>query len=158
MDSILNIFTRSRKDDMKKIYLRIWAFFVIIFLTAVIYSLLFGRTMTEFLSLIKMGDIISYDKTCALIGSVPLISYTMIAVVRILLSKEAQYRSLPNPYESLVLTAITFSFIIGVIANCFVPFLLFGLSYTSCPQKKLQDFYVTDIELCKTIVDKRGLW
>ena len=143
---------------MKIIYLRIWAFFVIIFLTAVIYSLLFGRTMTEFLSLIKMGDIISYDKTCALIGSVPLISYTMIAVIRILLSKDVQYRSLPNPYESLVLTAITFSFIIGVIANCFVPFLLFGLSYTSCPQKKLHDFYVTDIELCKTIVDKRGLW
>lgn len=105
-----------------------------------------------------MGDIISYDKTCALIGSVPLISYTMIAVVRILLSKDAQYRSLPNPYESLVLTAITFPLLLALLLT--VSFLFYCLDYHThpAPQKKLHDFYVTDIELCKTIVDKRGLW
>jgi len=143
---------------MNKIYLRAWAFIMIIFLIAVLYSLLFGRTMTEFLSLIKTGDIISYDKTCALISSIPLFGYTIIALVRVLFSQDVQYRSLPAPFESLVLTAIIFSFIIGLIANCLVPFLFLGLSYTSCPQKKLQDFYVTDIELCKTIVNNRGLW
>ncbi|EAO6762357.1 Uncharacterised protein [Salmonella enterica subsp. salamae] len=143
---------------MKRIYLRVWVFIMIISLIAVLYSLLFGRTMTEFLSLIKMENVISYDKTCALIGSIPLIGYTVIALVRVLLSQNVQYRSLPDPFESLVLTTITVSFAIGLIANCIIPFFLLAFSYTSCPQKKLHDFYVTDIELCKTVVDNRGLW
>ncbi|ENR8890666.1 TPA: DUF1240 domain-containing protein [Citrobacter koseri] len=143
---------------MKIIYVRAWIFIMIISLTAVLYSLLFGRTMTEFLSLIKIDDIIPYNKTCELIGSIPLIGYTVIALIRVLLSQNVQYRSLPDPFESLVLTTITVSFVIGLIANCIIPFFLLAFSYTSCPQKKLHDFYVTDIELCKTIVDKRGLW
>ncbi len=61
---------------------------MMISLIAVLYSLLFGRMMTEFLSLIKMGDIIPYNKTCVLIGSIPLIGYTVIALVRVLLSQD----------------------------------------------------------------------
>lgn len=143
---------------MKRIYVRAWVFIMIISLIAVLYSLLFGRTMTEFLSLIKMDNIIPYNKTCALIGSIPLIGYTVIALVRVLLSQDVKYRSLPAPFESLVLTTITVSFAIGLIANCIIPFFLLTFSYTSCPQKRLHDYNVTDIELCKTIVDNRGLW
>lgn len=72
---ILNISTYSKKNGMKIIYIRDWVFIMIFSLIAVLYSLLFGRTMTAFLSLIKMGDIIPYNKTCALIGSIPLIGY-----------------------------------------------------------------------------------
>lgn len=158
MDLTLNIFTHYSKDSMKKIYLRIWVFIIIIFLSIVLYSLLVGRSMNEFLSLIKMGDIISYDKTCALIGSIPLIGYTIVALIRALFSKDVQYRSLPYPFESLVLTVITFSFIIGLIADCIIPFLLLIFSYTSCPQERLHDYHVTNIELCKTIIDKRRFW
>lgn len=85
---ILNISTYSKKNGMKIIYIRVWVFIMIFSLIAVLYSLLFGRTMTEFLSLIKMENIISYDKTCALIGSISLIGYTVIALVRVLLSQD----------------------------------------------------------------------
>ncbi|SUF55398.1 Uncharacterised protein [Salmonella enterica] len=51
---ILNISTYSKKNGMKIIYIRDWVFIMIFSLIAVLYSLLFGRTMTEFLSLIKM--------------------------------------------------------------------------------------------------------
>lgn len=80
---ILNISTYSKKNGMKIIYIRVWVFIMIFSLIAVLYSLLFGRTMTEFSSLIKMENIISYDKTYALIGSIPLIGYTVIALVRV---------------------------------------------------------------------------
>ncbi len=51
---ILNISTYSKKNGMKIIYIRAYVFIMIFSLIAVLYSLLFGRTMTEFLSLIKM--------------------------------------------------------------------------------------------------------
>ncbi|MDN4368103.1 DUF1240 domain-containing protein [Citrobacter portucalensis] len=115
--------------------------------------------MENFLSLIRMGDVISYNKnTCAIVGGIPIIFLFSILSVFALFSKEGRLKKLPTTIELWMTMIVVISFLIGIIANCLIPFLLLGLSYTSCPQKKLQDFYVTDIELCKTIVDKRGLW
>ncbi|CBG91098.1 DUF1240 domain-containing protein [Citrobacter rodentium] len=142
---------------MKKIYLRLYAIALILFFLANLDFLLFGRVMTDFLSLIKMGDIISYDKTCLLLSGAPVIILVLILSVVALFSKDA-HASIPAPIEAPVVFIVVFSLIIGFIVNFVVPILLAAFSYTSCPQEKLHDYYVTDIELCKTIVDKRSFW
>ncbi len=114
--------------------------------------------MTDFLSLMRMGDVISYNQTCALIGAIPLVMYVVIAMVRVLFTDDLQYKALPDPFEGWVLAAITLFFIIGFIANFIVPFLLLALSYHSCPQDNLHDYHVTDVKLCETLVDNRSFW
>lgn len=95
---------------MKKIHLRLCAIALILFFLENLHFLLFGRVMTDFLSLISMGDRISYNKTCVLIGAIPLVMYVVVAMVRVLFSKDVKYQALPDPYEKWVLLTITFSF------------------------------------------------
>ncbi|EHG7611138.1 hypothetical protein J5Y28_000868 [Citrobacter sedlakii] len=143
---------------MKKSHLRLCAIALILFFLENLHFLLFGRVMTDFLSLISMGDRISYNKTCVLIGAIPLVMYVVVAMVRVLFSKDVKYQALPDPYEKWVLLTITFSFLLGLIADCIIPFLFMALSYHSCPQDTLRDYHVTDIALCKTLVDNRSFW
>ncbi|KAA0544461.1 DUF1240 domain-containing protein [Citrobacter portucalensis] len=144
---------------MTKLHLRLISFSLTIFFCSLLYMIFTGSIMENFLSLIRMGDVISYNKnTCAIVGGIPTIFLFSILSVFALFSKEGRLKKMPTTIELWMTMIVVISFLIGIIANCLIPFLLLGLSYTSCPQKKLQDFYVTDIELCKTIVDKRGLW
>lgn len=143
---------------MHNLWLRIMVIIFMIFCIIYIDFLLFGLVMTDFLSLIKAGDVISYNKTCILIGATPLVIYVALAMIRILFSQDVKYKALPDPYEKWVLLTITFSFILGFIADCIIPFLFMALSYHSCPQDTLRDYHVTDIALCKTLVDNRSFW
>lgn len=144
---------------MTKLHLRLISFSLTIFFCSLLYMIFTGSIIENFLSLIRMGDVISYNKnTCAIVGGIPTILIFSMLSVFVLFSKEGRLKKLPTTIELWMTMIVVISFLIGIIANCLIPFLFLGLSYTSCPQKKLQDFYVTDIELCKTIVDKRGLW
>lgn len=144
---------------MTKLHLRLISFSLTIFFCSLLYMIFTGSIMENFLSLIRMGDVISYNKnTCAIVGGIPTILIFSMFSVFALFSKEGRLKKRPTTIELWMTMIVVISFLIGIIANCLIPFLFLGLSYTSCPQKKLHDFYVTDIELCKTIVDKRGLW
>ena len=143
---------------MQKLRLQIIIIFFIIFCFGFLDFLLFGLVMTDFLSLMRMGDVIPYNQTCALIGAIPLVMYVVVAMVRVLFTDDLQYKALPDPFEGWVLAAITLFFIIGFIANCIVPFLLLAFSYHSCPQDNLHDYHVTDVKLCETLVDNRSFW
>ena len=142
---------------MKKIKLRLTAFFLIISLLGILRFLLFGRIMTDFLSLIRMGDVISYNKTCLVLGGAPVLILALILCIMALFSKDA-HSSIPASIETPVCFIVVISFIIGFIANCIVPFLLLAFSYHSCPQDNLHDYHVTDVKLCETIVDNRGFF
>jgi hypothetical protein len=138
--------------------MRLMAFLIIVFLLWILDTQLFGYVMTDFLSIIKMGDIVSYNHTFVLIGGIPTMILMTISFVRIVLSKKFKYQSFPEPIESLALLTIILSFAIGLIADCIVPFFFLASSYTRCPQEKFDDYHVVDISLCETIIDNRRFW
>ena len=142
---------------MRKIHLRLIALCLLICFISIFIFLIHGIPMVDFLSLVRAGDIISYNKTCTLIGGIPLVLLFIILSIVALFNKEAHAKTPDSMNNALIIITII-PFVIGFIADCLLPFLLMALSYTSCPQKKLHDFDVTDIELCKTIVDNRGYW
>ncbi|EHG7887924.1 MULTISPECIES: DUF1240 domain-containing protein [Citrobacter] len=144
---------------MTKIHLRLISFSLTIFFFSLLYMIFTGSIMKNFLSLIRMGEIISYNNnTCAIVGGIPTILIFSILSFFALFSKEGRLKKLSAAVELWMITIVVIPFLIGIIADCLLPFLLMAFSYTSCPQQELYDFYVTDIELCKTIVDNRGLW
>ena len=143
---------------MKKIFKRLMCLLLITFLLSMLYALIFGNVMTDFLSLIRMGDIITYHHTCILISGIPLMLYTTFAMVRVLFSNDLQYKALPDPFEGWVLGTGALFFAIGFIANFIVLFLFLVSPYHSCPQDSLHDYHVIDIKLCETLVDNRSFW
>ena len=81
---------------MKKLFKRLMCLLLITFLLSMLYALIFGNVMTDFLSLIRMGDVITYHHTCLLISGIPLMLYTTFAMVRVLFSNDLQYKALPD--------------------------------------------------------------
>ena len=146
-----------KNDNMKNIHLRLVAIALIISLLGILHFLLFGRIMTDFLSLIRMGDVISYNKTCIVLGGAPALILALILCIMALFSKDV-HSSIPASIETPVSFIVVISFIIGFIANFIVPFLLLALSYHSCPQDNLHDYHVIDIKLCETLVDNRSFF
>ena len=143
---------------MKKIFKRLMCLLLITFLLSMLYALIFGNVMTDFLSLIRMGDIITYHHTCILISGIPLMLYTTFAMVRVLFSNDLQYKALPDPFEGWVLGTGALFFATGFIANFIVLFLFLVSSYHSCPQDNLHYYHVTDVKLCETLVDNRSFF
>ncbi|MBM3009782.1 hypothetical protein [Citrobacter freundii] len=143
---------------MKKIYMRLMAILVIVFLLWILDTQLFGYVMTDFLSIIKMGDIVSYKHTLVLIGGIPTIIVMTISFVRILFSKSFKYQNFPKSIEAWVTCAVVIPFAVGLIADCIAPFFFLASSYTRCPQEKFDDYHVIDISLCETIIDNRRFW
>ncbi|EKY5003093.1 MULTISPECIES: hypothetical protein [Citrobacter] len=105
---------------MKKLFMRLMCFFLIIFPLAILDLQIFGFVMTDFLSLIRMGDVITYHHTCLLISGIPLMLYTTFAMVRVLFSNDLQYKALPDPFEVWALArSFLLSALLQTLLSCF---------------------------------------
>lgn len=142
---------------MKKTYIRLMTILLIVIFSCFSYMLLMGPVIPDLLSVVRMGDIVYYNKTFALIGGLPLICYALLCTIVTLFTKDVQWPTLPPRLEIGVLLTIFVPFIIGIIANFLVPFFFLASSYTSCPQENLSGIYVTDLKLCENL-KPRGLW
>lgn len=136
---------------MKKVYLRVVGIILAIIFSCLLYMILMGPVMSDFLSVIRMGNIISYNKTFALIGGIPLICYALLLIIMTLFTKDVQCPKLPSRIESCVLLVAFVPFITGIILNFLVPFLLMASPYIPCPKDHLSDVYVTDLKFCKNV-------
>ena len=105
---------------MEKLFKRLMCLLLITFLLSMLYALIFGNVMTDFLSLIRMGDVITYHHTCLLISGIPLMLYTTFAMVRVLFSNDLQYKALPDPFEVWALArSFLLSALLQTLLSCF---------------------------------------
>ncbi|HHX7179503.1 TPA: DUF1240 domain-containing protein [Enterobacter hormaechei] len=121
-----------------------------------LYLSLFGFIMKDFISLINMGEVITYNKTLIFIGGIPLILYACITVPWALISsKTSPFRNMGN-IHTLIICFCVFTFVIGFVLSFVIQSMLL-IYYTPCPQEHLSDFYVTDLKLCENL-KPRGFW
>lgn len=128
----------------------------LLFLWSVLYTLLFGFAMKDFISLIKLGEVITYNKTLILIGAIPFILYICITFSWALTSsKTSPFRKIGNIHTVIIASCI-FIFILGFVLS-FITQVLLLIYYEPCPQERLADFYVTNLKLCENLTPG-GLW
>ncbi|MDE5205163.1 hypothetical protein PYX06_06595 [Citrobacter amalonaticus] len=118
---------------MKKLFMRLMYFLLIIFLLGILDLQIFGFVMTDFLSLIRMGDVITYHHTCILISGIPLMLYTTFAMVRVLFSNDLQYKALPDPFEGWVLGTGALFFCYRLYCKLYCPVFISGLAIPLLP-------------------------
>ncbi|KFC04755.1 uncharacterized DUF1240 family protein [Trabulsiella guamensis ATCC 49490] len=130
---------------------KLHAFAALLIQIAVLYLLLFGFIMRDFISLWKMGNVISYSKTCIMISSIPLFLYCLFFTCLFLFQKNFPQRGHKFMNNNYVLLITLSSIPIGFIGNIIVPFILMANSYTNCPQENLSKYYVKDVAMCEKI-------
>ena len=118
----------------------------------VLYDVINGDSLYEVKSLIAHGNIIKFQyQSGACISGIPIFIYFIFFSIRVLFSKKIK----PSKKQSTIgvtwgiFSAISFG--IGLTAAFLVPILLIFSPYSNCPQERLGAYYVTDLDLCKTI-------
>lgn len=130
--------------------------FALLIFWGALYTLLFGFAMKDFISLIKLGEVITYNKTLILIGAIPVILYLCITLSWALISsKTSPFRKIGN-IHTIIIASCIFIFILG-FALSFITQVLLLIYYEPCPQERLADFYVINLKLCETLTP-RGFW
>lgn len=118
------------------------------------WFILFGPITIEFLSIVQWGDIIITGKASMIgIGALPITIYILILSLRNIFNKSSEKVNDNTLFDVIAIPVVVVSFIVGFIAT-FILWLALALSpYIRCniSDDAIQDFYVTDQNLCKTI-------
>lgn len=134
---------------MTKLHLRLISFSLTIFFCSLLYMIFTGSIMENFLSLIRMGDVISYNKnTCAIVGGIPTIFLFSILSVFALFSKGGRLKKLPTTIELWMTMIVVISFLIGIIANCLIPF--YCLDYHTHPAPR-RSFMISTLQISNCV-------
>ena len=121
-------------------------------MTIILYFMLFSVPMHDLRSLYTHGDVIVYHaKVIAGVAGTPLCIYVLCISLRALFSKGV---NLPTKQTTIGTIWAAFSiivFVLGLVIAFLLPVWLMFSPYSNCPQERLDAYYVTDLELCKTI-------
>jgi len=143
----------SRNTILKWLLDKGAAIILILIMSAIVYCILFiDDTIDQLWSLYLHGDIISYNaKGIAGAAGFPIYIYSICAGIRVLFSKGV----MPPTKQTAIGVIFMPFFVITTIPGFIIAFLIpIGLAfspYSNCPQEKLGNYYITDLELCKTI-------
>ncbi|MGK7244533.1 DUF1240 domain-containing protein [Buttiauxella agrestis] len=125
---------------------------LILIMYALLCFILYSVPMYNLQSLLIHDEIIVYHaKAVACVGAIPLCIYSIFVALRVFFTKGVKPPTTQTSIGKVcsgVCVIVTFlSFIIAFL----IPIGLAFSPYSSCPQEKLGNYYVTDLELCKTI-------
>jgi len=142
----------NRDTILQWLLYRSAAVLLILMMYALLYFILFSVPMYDLLSLLLHDDIIVYHaKAAACVGAIPFCIYLIFVALRVLFTKgvkpPTKQTSMGNVCGILSVIIFFLSFIIALLVSIGLMF----SPYNRCPQEKLDNYYVTDLELCKTI-------
>ncbi|WBM70900.1 DUF1240 domain-containing protein [Buttiauxella sp. WJP83] len=118
--------------------------------------IIYSVPMSDLRSLLSNSNIIIYHaKAVACIGAIPLFIYVIFTGFRVFFSKGTTIPTNRTKIGKIwgAFGVITAS--LGFIIAFLIPIGLAFSTYSNCQQEKLEYYYVTDLELCKTIVPNR---
>ncbi|WP_183272252.1 DUF1240 domain-containing protein [Buttiauxella sp. A111] len=125
-------------------------------ISSLLYFIIYSVPMCDLRSLYANDDIIIYHaKAVACVGAIPLCIYFIFLGLRVLFAKGT---TIPTNRTKIGKIWGAFGVIttaLGFIIAFLIPIGLAFSTYSNCQQEKLEYYYVTDLELCKTIVPNR---
>ncbi|MFP2517091.1 DUF1240 domain-containing protein [Buttiauxella agrestis] len=142
----------SRETILEWLLYRGAAVVLIAIMSAVLYFIFFSVPMYDLHSLYMHDEIIVYHtKAVAGAAGTPIYIYFILISLRVLFM-----RGIKPPTTQTFIGRIygAFSLIVSIVCLIIAFLIPIGLAfspYSSCPQEKLGNYYVTDLELCKTI-------
>ncbi|MGK0601671.1 DUF1240 domain-containing protein [Yokenella regensburgei] len=136
------------------IKIKLASFLLLVISSIMIWFILLGPVMVEFSSIIQWSDIIITGKASMIgIGALPITIYILILSLRNIFNKSSERVNDNTLFDVIAIPVVGVSFIVGLIAT-FILWLALALSpYIRCniSDDAIQNFYVTDQSLCKTI-------
>ena len=121
----------------------------------VLYDVIYGSSLNEVKSLIAHGNVMKFQhQSAACVGGIPIFIYFILFSFRVLFSERIKPSRKQSTLGKIWGVFSAISFCIGITFAFLVPILLMFSPYSNCPQEKLGAYYVTDLELCKTIDPK----
>lgn len=118
----------------------------------IVYDIIYGGTLYEIRSLINHGDIINiYRQSIAVLSSIPIFIHVIFFSISTLFKKGIAPTKKLSRLGLIWAIFSTIIFIFGFIASFLIPFGLIFSSYSNCNEERLSSYYVTNLELCKTI-------
>ena len=142
----------SKQITLQWIIIKTSSIAMLLSASTLLYFIIYSVPMNDLHSLYIQGDIIVYHaKSIACVGAIPLCFYFIFLSLRVFFSKGVA----PPTKRTLIGTIwgafSAFTFLIFLIIAFLLPVWLMFSPYSSCPQERLGAYYVTDLELCKTI-------
>ncbi|MCS3604876.1 MULTISPECIES: DUF1240 domain-containing protein [Buttiauxella] len=142
----------NRETILEWLLYRGAAVVLILIMYALLYFILYSVPMYDLRSLLLHNEIIVYHaKAVACVGAIPLCIYSIFVALRVFFTKGVKPPTTQTSIGKVcsgVCVIVTFlSFIIAFL----IPIGLAFSPYSNCPQEKLGNYYVTDLELCKNI-------
>lgn len=126
--------------------------FLLVTFSYLVYDIVYGGILYEVQSLINHGDIIhTHRQSIAALSGVPILIYVIFFSIFTLFKKGITPTRKLSRLEFFWTAFSTALFILGFIASFLLPFGLMFSSYSNCNEERLSSYYVTNLELCKTI-------
>lgn len=142
----------SRETILQWLLYRGAAVLLIIIAYALLYFIFFSVPMYDLQSLLLHDEIIVYHaKAVACVGAIPLCIYLIFVALRVLFTKGVKPPTKQTSMGKICGSLSVIAFFLSLIIAFLVFIGLLFSPYSSCPQEKLGNYYVTDLELCKTI-------
>lgn len=118
-----------------------------------------GAPMRSFISILHFSNIVyNYKMSIACVGGIPFLLCAILMILRALFCMSIRPPERRNLFENYLLPLSALIFVIFLIASWLAPFLLILTDYQPCPGSSLQGYYVTDLNLCKTITPPSSFW
>ena len=142
----------NRDTILQWLLYRCAAISLIAIMFAIVYSILFSDLIDELQSLYIHGNIIVYHtKAIAGAAGIPVYIYGIFAGLRVLFTKEVPPPTTQTSIGTIFTPLCVVITVLGFAIAFLTPIGLAFSPYSNCPQEKLGAYYVTNLELCKTI-------
>ena len=130
--------------------------FLMVISLAIIYNLYLLAKEYQIKSLITFSDTVVYNgKIIISISGTPVFIYMFFFAFRTVLNKGIAPLKKGTVIGQVWGLFSILSFALGLVASYLIPIVLLMLHYTSCHEDKLKVYYVTDPQLCTTIISKK---
>ena len=121
-------------------------------MSAALYFIIFSAPMHDIRSLYMHGDIIIYHtKAAAGAAGAPVYIYGIFVGLRVLFTKGVKPPTTQTSIGVIFGSICVITTFLGFVIAFLIPIGLMFSPYSNCPQERLGAYYVTDLELCKTI-------
>lgn len=130
--------------------------FLMVISLAIIYNIYLLAKEYQIKSLITFSDTVVYSgKIIISISGIPVFIYMFFFAFRTVLNKGIAPLKKGTVIGQVWGLFSILSFALGLVASYLIPIVLLMLHYTSCHEDKLKVYYVTDPQLCTTIISKK---
>lgn len=142
------------------IKIKLYGLLILSIFSLLFFFIIYGPLMTQFISIIKWGDIIEFSNvTLMCVCGLPVVGSFIILSILVIFKKGITPLNVSKPFDTLLVLITIISLGSGFVSSGIFLITISISPYTECHFKNIKStkYYVKDPKLCKTI-DYKAFW